>query len=192
MMRLPLPTVVIESRWPKQNRDYMLPWEQPILLTILDRIKPRRMVEFGVQEGRTASAILEWIRSIDYYLGIDVPFDHVMPIAGQQPEVPREAGCRVKGDPRFELILRTNGSFEDSIIAEKGPFDVAFIDGDHSRAGVLRDYELSKRILRPNGWIFWHDYGNGTVEVTGVLEELQQGGRNIVNIEKTMLAFEQL
>jgi predicted O-methyltransferase YrrM len=185
-----LPTIKISSRWPKQSRNYMLPMEQGYLLTMLDNIKPKRMIEFGVNEGLTASAILEWIKSIEYYLGVDVPFGHKMPLPGQQSEVPQEAGHLVESDARFELFLREG--YDDTPIIEKGPFDVAFIDGDHSRNGVVRDIELSQKILVPNGWIFWHDYNNKTVEVSAVLEELQQGGRGIINIEGTMLAYEQL
>ena len=194
MLAYGLPTIRVDSRYPKEQREYMGPWEQGILLTMLERIQPKRMIEFGVQEGRTAAAILKWIETIEYYLGIDVPFETVMPIRGQQSEVPREPGCRVKkGDPRFEVLLRGGYSgFEDSVIASKGPFDVAFIDGDHSRNGVQNDYNLACRILRPNGWVFWHDYGNNTVEVTGVLDEMCQAGHNIVHIEGTMLAYEQL
>lgn len=186
-----LPTIKINPRWPRQSRNYMLPWEEATLLTFLDSIKPKRMIEFGINEGITASAVLKWIESIEYYLGIDVPFDHIMPLAGQQSEVPKEAGCLVNGDPRVEVFLRTGNGSDNSIIA-KAPFDVAFIDGDHSRDGVLRDIDVAEKVLRPNGWIFWHDYNNNTVEVTAVLEELQQGGRNIIHIDGTMLAYEQL
>lgn len=186
-----LPTIRYESRYPKMKRTYMQPWEQGTLLTLLERIEPKRMVEFGVQEGRTASAVLEWIKIIQYYLGVDVPPDHIMPLPGQQPEVPKEAGHMVKSDSRFELLIRTDSSSDHAII-QKGPFDVAFIDGDHSRAGVLRDYDVACKCLRPNGWVFWHDYANNTVEVTDVLDELHMNGHNIVHIDGTMLAYEQL
>lgn len=189
-----LPTVRINSRWPKMLRNYMLPWESGILLTQLDSIRPKRMIEFGINEGFTASSILKWIDSIEFYVGVDVPFTHRMPLVGQQGEVPKEPGHLVKTDPRFELILRHSDSIEDAdtLIASKAPFDVAFIDGDHSYAAVMQDQELACRIIPPGGWIFYHDYTNGTVEVTRALDDLHRNGRGLVHIQDTMLAFEQL
>src|SRR5262245_20313846 len=101
-----LPTVRIESRYPLERRPYLLPWEQGLLLTFIERLEPKRMIGFGVQEGRTAKAILRWIESIEYYLGVDVPPNATLPLSSQQPEVPQEAGHMAKADPRFQLILR--------------------------------------------------------------------------------------
>lgn len=186
-----LPTMKISSRWPREHREYMLPMEQGTLLTMLDSIRPHRMIEFGVNEGRTASAVLKWIDSIEYYLGIDVPFGHKMPISGQQSEVPKEPAHMVN-DVRFELMLRHTDGFDDSTIELRKPFDVAFIDGDHSREGMMKDYELSLKIMPPGSWIFWHDYNNKTVDVTEPLEDLHRSGHNIIHIEGTMLAYEQI
>jgi len=192
-MLLQLPQIKMESRWPRNQRMYMLPWEEGLLLTMLDNIKPKRMIEFGVQEGRTAHAVLKWIDSVERYVGVDVPPDTVLPLSGQQPEVPKEAGHMVKTDPRFELILRQSSSIlGDSLIISRGPYDVAFIDGDHSYDGVSRDFYLAKQIVPLGGWIFFHDYSNGTVEVTKFLDELHQGGMKIINIAGTMLAYTQL
>jgi predicted O-methyltransferase YrrM len=186
-----LPSIKMESRWPKVSCKYMMPWEQGLLLTMLHSIRPKRMIEMGVNEGVTAQAVLKWIDSIEYYVGIDVPFDHVMPLAGQQSEVPAEPGHLVKGDPRFRLVIRRTG-FENGDIVRQAPFDVAFIDGDHSYAGVLADIDLALKIVPPGGWIFYHDYRNGTVEVTRALDERRASGINLISIEGSMLAYEQL
>jgi len=48
-------------------------------------------------------------------MGVDVPFYHVMPIKGQQPEVPKEPAHLIKGDSRFELFIRFNGESDERI-----------------------------------------------------------------------------
>ena len=192
MNPFPLPTIKMESRWPKMRRMYMLPWEMGLLLTMLDSIRPKRMLELGVNEGRTAAEILKWIDSIEYYLGVDVPSDYIMPnpAQGQQAEVPQQAAHLVS-DKRFELLLRTTG-LENTIIADRGPFDAVWIDGDHSYDGVNHDIGLSLRVVKPGGWLFYHDYNNGTVDVTRALNERRETGVNLVNIEGTMIAYEQI
>jgi len=41
-----------------------------------------------------------------------------------------------------------------------GLLDFAFIDADHSRAGVERDIAAWLPLIRPGGWIGGHDYGH--------------------------------
>jgi predicted O-methyltransferase YrrM len=35
--------------------------------------------------------------------------------------------------------------------------DFLFIDGDHSRVGVMADYDLYKKFVRPGGLVAFHD-----------------------------------
>jgi predicted O-methyltransferase YrrM len=184
-----LPTVKKLNRFNLPPRNYMHHWEFNVFLTILDEIQPKRMLELGVNEGITTRAILDHIKSLEYYLGVDVSFDHPMPIPGQQSEVPRVPGRYAKDDPRFELFIR-EGGIGDPPVSE--PFDVVFIDGDHSYLGVLRDYDLARRVTHPGGWIFFHDYNNETVQVTEALNKLHEEGSNIFHIADTWLAYEQV
>ena len=41
-------------------------------------------------------------------------------------------------------------------------FDVIFIDGAHDYDSVLEDFALAASVLKPNGCMVFHDYGNGT------------------------------
>jgi hypothetical protein len=36
-------------------------------------------------------------------------------------------------------------------------FDFLFIDGDHSYAGVKRDFEMYSPLVKPGGWVGFHD-----------------------------------
>ena len=48
--------------------------------------------------------------------------------------------------------LKTSG-----LLKKYGCFDLVFIDGDHSRKGVLQDTELAKEVIGDCGVICWHD-----------------------------------
>jgi predicted O-methyltransferase YrrM len=55
--------------------------------------------------------------------------------------------------------------------------DGAFLDGQHDEKSVRRDLELAKMLVKPGGWIAFHDYGRSAetghpgFEVTKVADE---------------------
>jgi predicted O-methyltransferase YrrM len=168
------------------TRQYMNPGEQEVLLALIAPIKPKIMVEIGVNEGLTALAVLQNIPSIEQYVGIDVPPDYEFEIAAQRVERPNEPGKLVKHDPRFQLKI--HGETSATMPASA---DVVFIDGDHGKQGVLADSIWASQIVTHGGLIIWHDYGNPTVEVTQVLNRLDNHHRELHHIEGTWLVFEQ-
>lgn len=182
-----LPVVDLVRKWQTVSaRMYMQPGEQEVLLTLADSVQPSSMIEIGVNEGRTALAVLQNIPTITRYLGVDAPPGYQFEIPLQQREQPDDPGHMVKHDPRFELILRG----DDAEIT--GPFDVAFIDGDHGYASVLRDYSLARRLVRSGGIIIFHDYDNGTVQVTDALHLIAEDGRLLNHVAGTWLVFERI
>lgn len=170
--------------FPRQiTRQYMHPGEQDLLLTLVNSVRPKIMVEIGVNIGLTAQAALRDIVTIERYIGIDVLPGYQFEIPAQQVERPNEPGRLVKHDPRFRLVLYN----EDMPTSA----DVIFIDGDHGKHAVFRDSIWAAEIVTPGGMIIWHDYGNPTVEVTGVLDALQAEGRDLKHVVDTWLVFEQ-
>ena len=162
--------------------------ETAILVTLVRSVNPKVMIEIGVQEGRTAKIILDNVPSLDRYIGIDVPSGTEPTLGCQRSEVPRSAGVYAAPDPRFWLLVRERGSLavgpQDLELA-----DVIFIDGDHSRAAVAHDSQLSRALVRPSGLVIWHDANNPAVEVTQVLEQLSNQGWPITAIEGSWLAY---
>jgi predicted O-methyltransferase YrrM len=62
------------------------------------------------------------------------------------------------------------GRFEDVLpLFRPGQFDGVFLDGEHDAASVERDTGLMVRLVRPTGWLAWHDYGR--FEVAPVVDE---------------------
>lgn len=164
--------------------------DRKALLALSATFMPKVVVEIGIQRGETAQLLLAngpWIRK---YIGIDVPPGTALPLPGQQSEVPPEAGVLVNGDKRVKIMIRANGSLD--LEPEDLPLaDLVFIDGDHSAAAVLADTILARTILRPGGIIVWHDYGNKTVEVTQVIDQLNRAeGDRICLVDGTWTCFE--
>lgn len=170
----------------------MNPGELEVLIALVRSVAPKCVIEFGVNTGRTAKAILANVPGIETYQGIDVTSDYVPSKKVQRNEVPADPGVMVRDDPRFELIVRPRGSL-DLKATDLEPADAIFIDGDHGRAAVLHDTALAHQIVRRGGIIIHHDYHHlGTVDVAEVLEEFAAAGHKLFHVEGTWLVFERM
>lgn len=178
--------------WAGLTHRFLNEGELEALIALAKSVKPRAVLEFGVNVGRTAKALLANVPGIQSYQGIDVPKGYVTAKPVQRAEVPDRPGEMVEGDSRFELILRPRGSM-DLAAADLKPCDVAFIDGDHGRAAVEHDTALARALVRPGGIIIWHDYHDlGNVDVREVLDEISAGGAAIFRVAGTWVAFERI
>ncbi len=65
-------------------------------------------------------------------------------------------------------------------------FDMLFIDGDHSLAGVTFDYCKFERFVKPGGYIVFHDYGDhrGVTEFCDSLTTKKFGFKSMLAIQK--------
>ncbi|MFF2448915.1 class I SAM-dependent methyltransferase [Neobacillus sp. NPDC058068] len=170
---------------------YTRPYDVPALIALSRTFYPKTVIEIGIQRGETAKCILDNSPWIEKYVGIDVIPTYITPLAIQRGEVPQIAGECVKDDPRVELIVKPNGS-RDLEPSDLPAADLIFIDGDHSREGVLEDTLLAREVIRKGGIICWHDYGNHLVPgVTEVIDTLNMmEGNHIFFVEDTMICFQ--
>jgi len=195
MLSLPrIPQSALEVRpidWSGLTRRFMNEGELETLIALLRPLKPRSIAEFGVNEGRTARAILDNIPGIERYDGVDVLPGYVFEKKVQRGEIPGRPGHLARGDHRFTLLLCKRGTLDLQPRDFFGwPYDAVFIDGDHSRAAVEHDTRLARQLLRPGGLIIWHDYHDlGTVDVRDVLHEMQAQGAALTHVEGTWLVF---
>jgi len=75
----------------------------------------------------------------------------------------------------------------DDLCEMDGPFDVAFVDGDHKEEHVLHDYEVARGLLKPDGVIAFHDYDNGRDHgVKKVVDKLIADGGVLLSIHGTL------
>jgi len=172
---------------PRMNK-YLNVRETEILIALMRSVGPKIVIEIGCNVGITARAILETIPDIERYIGIDVPWDHKPTLDCQRTEVPYTAGNYATGDDRFWLMVLNSGSLHLSA-SDLEPCDAVFIDGDHSATAVRHDSELARALVRAGGLIVWHDFGNASVEVTDVLENLYDEGWPIQAVEGSWMAF---
>jgi len=174
---------------PRHDHRYMQDEDRGVLLALCRVFRPQTVIEIGVQRGATARQLLDGCPFIRHYIGIDVPPATRMPLPGQQSEVPAVAGEFASGDVRFRLSLRHG--LLDLKPADLPRAGLVLIDGDHSAAAVRADTALARAVLWPGGIIAWHDYGNRTVEVTGVIDALNRAeGDRICHVEPGMICFE--
>jgi predicted O-methyltransferase YrrM len=165
---------------------YLNAHETATLLTLVQSVAPRVMIEFGCNQGVTAKWMLDNVPTLERYIGIDVPPEHFPTLPCQRAEVPISAGWYAAADPRFFLLTSPSQTLRTGHLE---PCDAVFIDGDHSEAAVRHESLLARQLLRRPGIIVWHDYNNPAVEVTHALERLESEGWDINYVDNSWLAF---
>ena len=168
---------------------FTFPEDRAALVTLF--WKARRILEIGINDGRTAKLLLDNLPRIESYIGIDVPPWHKTRLEVQRTEVPQEAGFWVLNDKRVRIFDRPGGS-EAVTVEEIGECDAAFIDGDHSRIAVKHDTALARACVK-KGIIAWHDYLPGVAnEVAEVIDAMAAENSAINHVRGTWLAYERI
>ena len=175
--------------WLGLHREYLCPGEMEVIAALLRDVEAKTMIEFGCRDGRTARVLLHNVTALQRYIGVDVSMEYEPRLSHQRNEMVSNPGYLAADAPRFNLVVRRSGTLDLSP-QDLEPCNAVFIDGDHSEGVVIYDSDLARALVKPGGVIIWHDYCNGGVEVTRVLELHQQRGHDIRHIEGTWLAFE--
>lgn len=121
--------------------------------------KPANILEIGTAKGAT---LLAWCRIATHkVVSVDLPGGiH----GGGYPAIkqglyqhfvadrPGVSLCCIQDDSHAEA---TRSKAEAFLKGDK--LDILFIDGDHTYAGVKRDFELWSPLVRPGGYVVFHD-----------------------------------
>lgn len=116
------------------------------------------VLELGAFYGYTTivmASVAEKVYSIDWHMGDQHAGDY------QTWEGYRANLVGYKVDDR---VVSIRGMFEEEVpkLAANGVVcDGAFLDGFHTEEAVTRDLALALTVVRPGGWIAFHDYGRG-------------------------------
>ena len=138
-------------------RPLQLSNEATELLTLVERLRPKRVLEIGTASGGTLFLFAAVASSSAHLVSIDWnPFrDH--PCNATRLKLYRRLGTRrqridvIAGDSHDpDMPERIAGLFGD-------PVDFVFVDGDHSFEGVKLDAERYLPLLRPGGLAAFHD-----------------------------------
>jgi predicted O-methyltransferase YrrM len=121
--------------------------ERVLLYALIYALKPRMVLEIGTCEGGSALIIGGSLDDIGG--GHIVCVDQKFQISERTWTLLSHRVTRVEGT--------TPGVLRDAARAAGTPFDFAFIDGDHSTAGLLRDIEGTLPLLAPQAYLLFHD-----------------------------------
>jgi len=122
------------------------------LARAVSELKPRTIVEIGTARGGTlliwSSIATKRVISCDLvHRDAQRPLLEALPPPGSRCRVTLLTGDSHSSDFKARLARELNG--------EK--VDFLFIDGDHTEAGVARDYNDYRDFVRPGGIIAFHD-----------------------------------
>lgn len=151
--------------------------DQITLLSIIDLLQPKRILEIGTYQGYTTRLLLNNTNTCRV-VTVDLPrTERINELTVDQQRVRSDAsynddylktiqnisgelyleGISQEQAARLELIKRD--STELDFLAEIGEVDFAFIDGGHSYEVILNDTEGVRSCMK-KGVIVWHDFGS--------------------------------
>jgi hypothetical protein len=125
--------------------------ELMILAQVVAHYQPKRVVEFGTAEGRTALNIALHLPPDGEVVTLDFP-----PIPGQN-----EVGFFYWEQPlksKIKQIFSGVGEWDSS--AYSASAEIVFCDACDQPAGLASETAQAFRVVKPGGTIFRHDYGS--------------------------------
>jgi predicted O-methyltransferase YrrM len=157
------------------------------------------IIEIGTFDGRTALNLAINAPRDATVATLDLPVDQAPMLeieASERQYVDKPApgarlrSCDARWRERANRVVQLRGdsaTFDWS--RHENRAGLVFVDGSHAYDYVKKDSETAMRLVRPEGMVFWHDYGVWS-GVTRALEELENGHHlGLVNISGTSLVF---
>jgi len=159
------------------------------LLELLQADPPRSVLEIGTAQGGTLFLLSRVAAADAELLTVDLPGGPFgsgyqadwLPLLKAMP-LPSQRFKAVRGDSH------DTGTRDQ--VAEwfgNGPVDFALIDGDHRYEGVRRDFELYSGLVRPGGWIAFHDIVPGDEEMVGGVPRFWQELKERMPVTKELV-----
>jgi len=114
-------------------------------------VKPKRVIEVGVEKGWSAAAIIGFESSIQYYIGCDV------------------AASKFTRNSPFKLFNFYHGSYQKFVAeflkSDQEKFDMMHMDSEHYNEQYIRGYlESFPKICNSGALVIIHDMDVGCVE----------------------------
>ena len=131
-----------------------------ILMTILEKLKPKNILEIGAWKGYSAEV---WLSLTPEKL-ITIEINHQFEDASIHPEIKYLWDHDSTKIETFQEVER-----------EMPVVDFLFIDADHNYNLVLKDWQMYSKLVRPGGIIAFHDvnYVAENVTVKPLWDELK-------------------
>lgn len=161
-----------------------------VLYTLVRCIRPRIAVETGCYIGYSTVCIGQALRenvyghlhSFDLFLPLT---DYESPVAGRCATALEAARGHVEHAGLAEYVTLHQGDSSAGIREyfdrEGGQVDFAFIDGDHTIKGAIRDWDAIDPVLAPGALVLMHDTAkdrSGWVGPGFLMEQIRRGNSN--------------
>ncbi len=135
-------------------------------------LRPSRFLEIGFATGAT-NTVLNKIFDFKSIVAVDS-------LEAEVSAAAFKAGLRFKN---LALICRSSQDEETaSVVRTLGPYDLAFIDGDHSYMGARTDFVTYKEMVEPGGLVVLHNIADHT-EVHMLWAEIVEGRFGPLEVE---------
>jgi len=158
--------------------------EQTFLIkAIAEWMNAKSFFEIGTGRG-TACYALSLVPSIENIHTVDIlGFNQKFATAiGYKPANISLKGIRdlIPFKEKDKVHFHHRCEFPHMRVALKDKFDLAFIDGDHTKKKViLEDYAVCQDLLNDNGIILWDDYDPDQFAVKGIVEEIAKNNPDL-------------
>src|SRR3954447_1859565 len=131
-------------------------------------LRPERVLEIGAAGGGTLFLLARVAAADALLLSVELPEPGQRGVRMSRELPYRLLGCRGQ---HVRLLRADSQTLEARAVVEQHfsglPLDLLFIDGDHSAAGVRRDFELYAPLVRDGGLIAFHDIVPGPERFVG-------------------------
>lgn len=154
-----LPQIYLNQRWPEFSQ---------LLKMITAERHPRTILEIGTGRGGTSYFFSRLLAPCDVLVTVDIE-----PVASQLVNIfKNRRSCRVTSITGNSLDQRTITAVRSALGRS---VDVLFIDGDHTYAGVSKDFALYQTLCSPNAHICFHDVQPDWEVTKGIITDARSG-----------------
>jgi predicted O-methyltransferase YrrM len=124
---------------------------------IVSSAKPKAVLEIGTLRGGTLFVLCKLSDPDATIISVDLPGG---PYGGSYNFIQAALYRRFRKPQQSVHLLRADSHLESTkeAVRQISPkLDLLFIDGDHTQAGVKRDFELYSPLVRSGGMVVFHD-----------------------------------
>jgi len=173
---------IVGKYYSQRNGGTQILMELSSLAYLVKQIKPKIIFEIGTFVGRTTRLLASNSSKDCQIITLDLPISVVTHKIGEDYiNTPEESRIQQEyGDSR---------TFDFNPWTEK--CDFVWVDANHDYNFVVNDTENALKILRPGGWIGWHDYRHSAwwSGVTRYIRTLKHQYPNIIHIRGTTIVL---
>jgi predicted O-methyltransferase YrrM len=181
-------TIIVQNPFTRRRGTSIELDELMALLAIVRHTHANKIIEVGTFDGNTTLNLALNTGDTGSVVTLDLPPEGLGEINRSRVSQPTEFEKRqyVGHEVERKITQVYGDSAELDWRTLYGPFDLAFIDGDHTSEYVLSDTANTLSVLNPGGIVIWHDYEYRSV--AAVVDRVLEHGDPIHWIRGTRLA----